>query len=96
MGAAKRQRLIPASFPGPTYIEVGHAERIGRSRSKLIFFLTIDNSHALNGPVATHVQLVNRMASIASGSTRLLPLLASHVSCAIPERRVVFGDPSGH
>src|SRR4051794_26043653 len=45
----------------------------GMPGSKLIFFLTLHNSCALNGPVVTHVQLVNRMHPIASGSTRLSP-----------------------
>jgi hypothetical protein len=58
----------------PKYIEMGHDERMEGSPSKLIFFLTILDSHALNGPVATHVQLVNRMLAeclrSASGSNR--------------------------
>jgi hypothetical protein len=58
--------------------KVGRLQRIGRLCSKLIFFLTIDNSPALNGPVATQVHLVNRMLvdriRFASGSTRFLPL----------------------
>jgi len=41
-------------------VEWGVDERIERSPGKLIFFLTIDDSHALNGPVVTQAQLVNR------------------------------------
>jgi hypothetical protein len=45
----------------------------------LIFFLTIHDSRALNGPVATDDQLVNREHSIASGSTRFHAAEASRI-----------------
>jgi hypothetical protein len=56
---------------------VGHGERIERSRSKLIFFLTIHDSRALNGPVVIPDQLVNRVPALASGSTRSFAAAAS-------------------
>ena len=68
-GAAKRQAF--RAIRKAEIDRLGHVERIERSRSKLIFFLTIQDSRALNGPVAIPIQLVNRMPSFASGSTRL-------------------------
>ncbi len=73
VGAGERQRFFPEGFSG-------RADRdgalMGGSKgraSKLIFFLTIDNSPALNDPVATQVKTGESMHRSASGSRRPLP-----------------------
>jgi hypothetical protein len=74
---AIRRRRAPAALPGIIsglpIKEWGSDERIERSPSKLIFFLTIDNSPALNGPVATQVKTGESMHRSASGSSRPMP-----------------------
>src|ERR1700759_3540041 len=71
VGAGERQRAFPEGF-------LERSDRdgalMGGSKgraSKLIFFLTIYNSPALNDPVATQVNTGESMHTNASGSGRL-------------------------
>ena len=96
VGAGERRRFFPrGSF--------GKADRdgalMGGSKgraSKLIFFLTIDNSPALNDPVATQVKTGESMHRSASGSSRPLPswrLVSGRGSGRVPCRFPGCTDP---
>jgi hypothetical protein len=72
-GVDERRRQNRDSIPELPNQRWGIDERIEGLLGKLIFFLTIDNSPALNGPVAIQVKTGESMQLNASVSDRPLP-----------------------
>ena len=73
VGAGERHRSFPEELFGKTDRDGALMGGSKGRASKLIFFLTIDNSPALNDPVATQVKTGESMHRNASGSSRPLP-----------------------